>query len=62
MDDFNATAVDMFNSTARTLGGVALEKISAHGSEWTGLGLEWLRDLLGRREWRIQTMDLYIRQ
>jgi hypothetical protein len=30
-------------------------------AEWTGLGVGWLRSLLGRREWRLPCMDVYIR-
>ncbi|KAF4119535.1 Bladder cancer-related protein BC10 [Geosmithia morbida] len=28
--------------------------------EWTGLGIQWLRMLLGGREWTIQALDLKI--
>ena len=38
--------------------GLALRR--AMGGEWTGLGMEWLRSLLGRREWTIDCMDLKI--
>ncbi|KAJ6439378.1 hypothetical protein O9K51_07263 [Purpureocillium lavendulum] len=58
---FNATLVDMVNSTARALAGAAVDEIAAKRAEWTGLGMEWLRSLLGRREWRIECMDIYIR-
>ncbi|KAK8087085.1 hypothetical protein PG994_002059 [Apiospora phragmitis] len=36
-------------------------EIDRRRTEWTGLGIEWLRSLLGRREWRIECMDLSIR-
>ncbi|KAI9840920.1 MAG: hypothetical protein M1838_003856 [Thelocarpon superellum] len=29
--------------------------------EWTGLGVEWIRSLLGRREWRVPCLDVHIR-
>ena len=51
------------NSTAKALAGAAVEGVQrrfahnetvlttdADGQEWTGVGLEWLRSLLGRRE------------
>ncbi|KAK3392560.1 bladder cancer-related protein BC10-domain-containing protein [Sordaria brevicollis] len=59
-----AVALDMFNTTVGTLATAAMEKVAARTTgrvEWTGLGLEWLRSLLGRREWRIDCLDLYIR-
>jgi hypothetical protein len=30
-------------------------------SEWTGLGLEWVRRVLGRREWRLPCVDIVVR-
>ncbi|KAK5992053.1 hypothetical protein PT974_05449 [Cladobotryum mycophilum] len=60
-DTFNSTVADMLNTTARTLVGAAAEEVAALRSEWTGLGVEWLRTLLGKREWRIDCMDIYIR-
>ncbi|KAM4060788.1 bladder cancer-related protein BC10 domain-containing protein [Hirsutella rhossiliensis] len=60
-DAFNATLVEMANSTAKALAGAAADAVAARRAEWTGLGMEWLRSLLGRREWRIECMDLYIR-
>lgn len=29
--------------------------------EWAGVGLEWLRSLLGRREWTIPCVDIKVR-
>jgi hypothetical protein len=64
-EDFNATAsavvTEMLNTTAGTLATAATERIGRAKVEWTGLGLEWLRSLLGRREWRIDCLDLSIR-
>jgi hypothetical protein len=31
------------------------------GGEWTGIGLEWVRSLLGRREWTIPCIDVKVR-
>jgi hypothetical protein len=52
------------NSTASALAGAALEEAKkqlAIRTEWTGIGVEWLRSLLGRREWRVPCVDVYIR-
>jgi hypothetical protein len=59
--EFNATAVEMLNTTANALAGAAADELARRKAEWTGLGIEWLRSLLGRREWRIECMDLNIR-
>ncbi|KAI0004800.1 bladder cancer-related protein BC10-domain-containing protein [Xylariaceae sp. FL0662B] len=61
VEGFNATAVEMLNSTASALASAAAKELVKRKEEWTGLGIEWLRSLLGRREWRIECMDLYIR-
>ncbi|EGR44581.1 uncharacterized protein TRIREDRAFT_112068 [Trichoderma reesei QM6a] len=58
---FNATVVDMLNTTAKAAARAAAEEIAVLRNEWTGLGVEWLRNLLGKREWRIDCMDIYIR-
>ncbi|KAK8133856.1 hypothetical protein PG984_005868 [Apiospora sp. TS-2023a] len=60
-DNFNATALEMLNTTVGALAGAAAGEIDRRRTEWTGLGIEWLRSLLGRREWRIECMDLNIR-
>ncbi|KAL2263306.1 hypothetical protein VTK26DRAFT_7359 [Humicola hyalothermophila] len=57
----SAVVAEMFNTTVGALATAATEKIAQTKVEWTGLGLEWLRSLLGRREWRIDCLDLYIR-
>ncbi|KFH48499.1 hypothetical protein ACRE_006950 [Hapsidospora chrysogenum ATCC 11550] len=31
------------------------------GGEWTGIGVEWLRSLLGRREWMVDCMNVKIK-
>ncbi|KAL6793717.1 bladder cancer-related protein BC10 domain-containing protein [Trichoderma sp. SZMC 28013] len=58
---FNDTLVDMVNSTAKAAARAAADEIAVLRNEWTGLGVEWLRNLLGKREWRIDCMDIYIR-
>lgn len=64
-EDLDATAsavvVEMLNTTAGALATAATNHIARAKVEWTGVGLEWLRSLLGRREWRIDCLDLYIR-
>ncbi|GAB0134515.1 hypothetical protein EsDP_00002882 [Epichloe bromicola] len=57
---FNATVMDMANSTAKALASAVVDDMSARRAEWTGLGVEWLRTFLGKREWRIDCMDIYI--
>lgn len=52
------------NNTAFALAGTALEEAKrqlATKTEWTGIGVEWLRSLLGRREWRLPCVDVYVR-
>jgi hypothetical protein len=52
---------DMVNTTAGAYTGAVTEQIERTRAEWTGLGMEWLRSLLGRREWRIDCLDVNIR-
>lgn len=61
METASAVMMDMVNTTAGALVTAAAEKVSQTRVEWTGLGLEWLRGLLGKREWRVDCLDLYIR-
>jgi hypothetical protein len=62
LGDFNATMVAMAGSTAKGLARAALGDLTTLSRpEWTGLGLEWLRQLLGKREWRVECMDMYVR-
>ncbi|KAI1188485.1 bladder cancer-related protein BC10-domain-containing protein [Nemania serpens] len=58
---FNSTAIETLNTTASALAGIAADEVARRKTEWTGLGIEWLRSLLGKREWRIECMDLNIR-
>ncbi|CAK7238789.1 MAG: hypothetical protein STHCBS139747_000208 [Sporothrix thermara] len=64
MDEFQDTvtmAAQLLNSTVSTVAGSALEQLEQAKEEWTGIGMEWLRSLLGRREWRIDCLDVNIR-
>ncbi|GAP85600.1 putative Bladder cancer-related BC10-like protein [Rosellinia necatrix] len=58
---FNNSAIETLNTTATALAGIAADEVSRKRAEWTGLGIEWLRSILGKREWRIECMDLNIR-
>ncbi|KAI1275851.1 bladder cancer-related protein BC10-domain-containing protein [Xylaria sp. FL0933] len=58
---FDNSTMEALNTTASALAGIAADGISRKRTEWTGLGIEWLRSLLGKREWRIECMDLNIR-
>ncbi|CAH0032795.1 unnamed protein product [Clonostachys rhizophaga] len=60
-DDGSLVIVEMFNTTVKAIAGVAADELRAKRAEWTGLGMEWLRSLLGRREWAIDCMDIKIR-
>lgn len=61
--DAVAVYVGALNNTAASLAGLALEEAKRRlaGREWTGIGVEWLRSLLGRREWRVPCVDVVIR-
>ncbi|KAK4198688.1 bladder cancer-related protein BC10-domain-containing protein [Triangularia verruculosa] len=56
-----AMVTEMLNTTAGALATAAADKVVQTRVEWTGLGLEWLRSLLGKREWEIDCLDLHIR-
>ncbi|KAI0534528.1 bladder cancer-related protein BC10-domain-containing protein [Xylaria digitata] len=59
---FNSTTLETLNITASALARIASESLARRKrTEWTGLGIEWLRSLLGKREWRIECMDVNIR-
>jgi len=52
------------NNTASTLGGVAFQELQRRlpgRMEWTGIGLGWLRSLLGQREWVLPCVDINVR-
>lgn len=56
-----AMAAQDWNMTAAAAAESVLDAAAKTKAEWTGLGMEWLRSLLGRREWRVECLDLYIR-
>ncbi|KAL8759433.1 MAG: hypothetical protein Q9184_003627 [Pyrenodesmia sp. 2 TL-2023] len=56
--------VQTVNETASALAGAAVEGLKRRAqirSEWTGVGMEWIRSWLGAREWRVPCLDIYIR-
>jgi len=63
--------METMNSTSAALAGAAFEEtkrrflnngsIEMKQEEWTGIGLEWLRSLLGRREWTLPCIDVKVR-
>lgn len=62
---------DAINTTTSALAGAAVEEMQRrlvqNGSSalsreaWTGIGLEWLRSLLGRREWTLPCVNVKVR-
>ncbi|CAK7216038.1 hypothetical protein SCUCBS95973_002669 [Sporothrix curviconia] len=61
LQDTVTMAAQLLNSTVSTVAGSAFRQLSETKQEWTGIGMEWLRSLLGRREWRIDCLDVNIR-
>ena len=59
---FVATAIIQ---TSTALAGAAIEelkrRVETNNTEWTGIGVEWIRSWLGAREWRLPCLDVYIR-
>ncbi|KAL1955014.1 hypothetical protein VTO42DRAFT_367 [Malbranchea cinnamomea] len=64
--------LETINTTATTLAGAVFEEakrwmcpanstVENVQPEWTGIGLEWLRRLLGKREWTLPCVDVKIR-
>ncbi|RTE79820.1 hypothetical protein BHE90_005657 [Fusarium euwallaceae] len=45
-ETFNSTVFEMVNTTASAIARAASEDLAARRAEWTGLGIEWLRNLL----------------
>lgn len=57
----NETAAGLLAGVA-----VAADALAEHvglrvGRSWTGIGLGWLRQALGRREWRVPCLDIVLR-
>ena len=58
---FLATAI---NNTATALTGAAINEVKRRiesRTEWTGIGVEWIRSMLGKKEWRVPCVDVLIR-
>ena len=56
---FVAAAVQ---GTARVLVGAAAKELRTRmRSDWTGIGMKWIRALLGKREWRVPCVDVLVR-
>jgi len=66
-DGLTGFVFDTFNSTAKALASAAMESaqnrlgVDSKPEEWTGVGLEWLRGALGRREWTLPCVDVKVR-
>lgn len=74
VDGLAGFVVEAMNTTTKALAGAAVEEVQRRfstgadggdggqeGWEWAGVGLEWLRSLLGRREWTIPCVDVKVR-
>ena len=56
--------VAAINETASALAGAAVQEVKrrmSYKAEWTGIGLGWMRSLLGARQWRVPCVDVYVR-
>jgi hypothetical protein len=62
--------LEAVNTTAAAVAGAAFEEAKRRllpegmanaRTEWTGMGVEWLRSLLGRREWTLPCVDVKVR-
>ena len=57
--------VNAVNETTSALAGAVLEeakkRVSLSRTEWTGIGLGWMRSWLTARQWRIPCLDVYVR-
>ena len=57
---------DAVNTTAKALAGAAVDSaqqrlgLESRPNEWAGMGLEWLRSLLGRHEWTLPCVDVKV--
>ena len=57
------TATAAFNTAAGSITSSAVSNATASetAAVWTGIGLDWLRSLVGRREWRLPCVDVLVR-
>ncbi len=56
--------MNVINETAAALAGAAIEEVKKRVEirpEWTGIGVEWIRSFLGKKEWRLPCVDVLIR-
>ncbi|OJJ35677.1 hypothetical protein ASPWEDRAFT_51660 [Aspergillus wentii DTO 134E9] len=74
-DSLAGYMMETVNTTTKALAGAAVEEMQRRlafnetsagmedlrSEEWTGIGLEWLRSLLGRREWTLPCVDVKVR-
>lgn len=66
-DSLAGFVFETFNSTAKALASAAMDNaqqrlgLESKPEEWTGVGLEWLRNLLGQREWTLPCVDVKVR-
>ncbi|KAF8426641.1 hypothetical protein EV426DRAFT_530186, partial [Tirmania nivea] len=59
------TATAAFNTAAGSISSHAGDSELGNATDtmgvWTGIGLDWLRSLVGRREWRLPCVDVNVR-
>ncbi|RPB26307.1 hypothetical protein L211DRAFT_835666 [Terfezia boudieri ATCC MYA-4762] len=59
------TATAAFNTAAGSISSHAGDSALGNATDtmgvWTGIGLDWLRSLVGRREWRLPCVDVNVR-
>lgn len=59
------TATAAFNTAAGSISSHAGDSTLGNATDtmrvWTGIGLDWLRSLVGRREWRLPCVDVNVR-
>lgn len=56
-----ALASAAFEEAKRRISPNELPAANGQEMEWTGIGLEWLRSLLGKREWTLPCVDVKVR-
>ncbi|KAK2755744.1 hypothetical protein FQN54_005894 [Arachnomyces sp. PD_36] len=56
-----ALATAAFEEAKRRFTPESESEAAQQQAEWTGIGLEWLRSLLGKREWVVPCIDVKVR-
>jgi hypothetical protein len=51
----------LFSTAINAAAGAAGASMNATAEPWTGIGLNWLRTGVGRREWRLPCVDVNVR-